>query len=217
LIALAVLALAGCSHESEEASDLTIPEVVWVGGEPTGPEWQSEWAAAYLTARTQRVAARAYGDFSDPDLVAALSYDRAWGEASAARDERFDPSSDQRPFFELDGVYAYWGAITRIDEAADGDSAILYTCYAVRDNDGELTPYPTDYEITRHDDGTYAVDRNDGLENADSTYKAAEACTDAKIWVAKWATPIDIDDVGRDTVKMPLPREYYIDLGVITQ
>ena len=45
-VGLMMLAVTGCAHDPK-ASNLEPPAIVWVGGEPTGPEWDTEWAQAF--------------------------------------------------------------------------------------------------------------------------------------------------------------------------
>jgi len=209
VVLVGVMALAGCS--SPEASNLPTPAAVWGDGEPTGPEWNSEWATAYKEAVIQLSAARAYGDFSDPDLIAALGYDEAQVKAMTSAEDRFEQNSSEYSFYELDGTFAFWGGVVEVDESADGTSATVYACEPSIRGGTELVPAVDTAVVTRTAGGGLNVDSNahEGVH--------PNNCADATIWVAKWAEPIDIDNVGRDTVKMPLPREYYVKLGVISE
>jgi len=207
--ALAALALAGCA-KSAEASSLPTPAVVWEKGEPTGPEWGSEWATAYKEAVIQLSAARAYADFSDPDLVAALGYDEAQVAATDAARDRFDSKSEGYAFEKLRGTYAFWGGIVKVDESADGSSATVYGCEAAIRSHVGLVPTPDTAVVTRTSDGGFAVEWASDLNHPNT-------CNAATIWVATWAAPIDLTDVGRSSVKKPLPRDYYVKLGVISK
>ena len=207
LIALTVLALAGCSHDAK-ASDLEPPVIVWEDGEPTGEFWDSEWANAYLEAEIQMSAARAYADFSDPDLIAAFGYDNAWATAESSRDRRFGDENNVNATYGPDARWAYYGAILDIVESPDGSSATVYACHAGHEI-LDIVPMNGDWTFTKDADGTHFESYTNGGRD--------EECRNTKIWIGAWAEPIDLFDVGRDTVKMPLPRQYYIDLGVITQ
>lgn len=204
------LMLAGCS-ETQEASDLPTPEVVWVNGEPGDGWWDSEWADAYVNAAIQRSAARAYGDFSDPDYIAAAGYDRVKYEASLAKDIRFAGASDERLEYEFNGVFAFWGNITHVRESDDGDSAWVYGCTAQISSGGRAFSVAEQLLVTRISDGVYRVGSSSVVD------PVGEICDQDNVVVAEWADPIDLEDVGRDSVKMPLPREYYVELGVIDE
>ena len=206
LVTLTALALAGCA-KSAEASSLPTPAVVWEKGEPTGAEWDSEWATAYRDAEIQLSAANVFADFSDPDLVEAVGYDQAEAEARTTAKNRFE---SRREFYEYQGTYAFWGAIVGVDEAADGQSAWVSACYYAPGRDDRVDSYVASALVTRNADGSHSFDR-------DTARAHPGGCEDAKKWVARWATPIDIDNVGRDSVRMPLPREYYVKLGVISE
>ncbi|MCB2413340.1 hypothetical protein LGT39_10840 [Demequina sp. TTPB684] len=205
VIALSLL-LGGCS---ETASDLERPDVVWAEGEPTGGVWDSEWAQAYIDATIQRNLAAVYADVSDPDTVAALGYDGATAEAYALKQQRFSGALVDTRATELDAEFAFYGNILAIEESPDGNSAVVEGCYsAVRG--GQQVLYALDWTITKHPDGRYSTEHEWGVTGYGE-------CFNAEPVIARWAEPIDLDSITRDTVKEPLPREYYIDLGVISE
>lgn len=205
-VLVVVVALSGCS--SPEATELPTPDVVWEEGAPTGSVWESEWASAYMEAKIHLAAANAYGDYSDPALIAALGYDSVVAEASIAEDTRFEPDSSQRSFYERDATFAYRSTIVAIKESADGSSAHIQGCATTRQGN-DLIGVAEDWTISKVGDGSYRAERN--------PQGTAQGCGDATLWVGTWAQPIDFENVGRDSVKMPLPREYYVDLGVIPE
>ena len=207
-LGLTVLTLAGCSHDAK-ASNLEPPAIVWEDGEPTGEFWDSEWADAYLEAQIQMSAARAYADFSDPDLIASFGYDTAWGYAAASQDRRFGDKNNVNAAYGPDARWAFYGAILGIEEAPDGASAVVHACRAGYEL-GDFVPMVAYWTLGKNADGAFYVIDTDGRVDDPS-------CRNTKIWIGAWAEPIDLFDVGRDTVKMPLPRDYYIDLGVISE
>lgn len=199
--------LSGCTSES--ASDLPAPNVVWDHGEPSGDLWDSPWAQAYIDARVQATLARVYGDYSDPATVEALGYDSAVIEASILADTRFTGLPNQVEYTDLLAEYAFYGTILDIEEAPDGRSARLDVCRLgmwMRD------PVPSAewWEISKNPDGSYSTEHQWGVFGPGD-------CPATPPWVARWEEPIDLDSITRETVKMPLPRDYYVDLGVISE
>lgn len=202
-----VAALSGCTTAT--ASELPMPDVVWEGGEPSGDVWDSHWAQAYIEASMQTSLARVYGDYSDPSTVAALGYEGAVKEASILSDVRFSGLPLDRQYFGLLAEYAFYGTILDIEESSDGNSARIQACeLGVRGHDA--TPFSMEWIITLHPSGGYSTEHEWGVNSLGD-------CPSTPPWTARWAEPIDLDSITRDSMKMPLPRDYYVDLGVISQ
>lgn len=212
--ALALVSLSGCTQPApEEASVLTMPDTVWSNRAPQGEADTSEWADA-LRQRT-RIENLAFilGDYSDPELIHELGYDDALAAATHTQKARFD---EPNVWGGMDKEIAMAKATASILEvlsvtpSSSGDSAHVEVClaffgYTTEKFDAGVVPY----EITRLGDERYEIER--GSLSFDPT------CSPAQLPHEVWAVPFDPENVGRDTVKMPLPREYYIDLGVISE
>ena len=203
----AALTLASCAS-SDSASDLPEPSIVWERGEPTGGLWRTEWGAPLLEAEAQLQLAGAFGDYSDPDFIAAFGYDSAVGIAEANATRRFGSDNNQLFLYGDDGTWAFYGGILAIDDVPVEGAAVIHACHGSM-RDGEPQFDSVDWKITKLSDGSYIADPELGSLN--------DECADVDPWIGAWAEPIDILDVGRDEVKMPLPREYYVDLGVISE
>ena len=204
---LLLASLGGCTQRVE-ASNLKTPDILWADGEPSGQFWDTEWAAAYREATTQRALADAYGDYSDPDLIAAVGYDSALAGAESNADRRFGSVANQHRQYDPQAIYAYFGTILSLTESADGKSAVVGAC-APRYEGSEIVPMAIDWLITKNTDGSFYASLQFG--------STGNECHDAHVWIGAWAEAIDIENVGRDEVKMPLPRDYYVKLGVISE
>ncbi len=205
--ALLVASLSGCTQPAE-ASNLQTPAIVWENGEPSGPFWDTEWAAAYREATKQTALAHAYGDYSDPDYVAAVGYDNAYAVAKANSTFRFRDFNNNRRSFGATGTWAFYGTILDIEESPDELTAVVRACNAQNGMVG-YSARNLDWTITKSADGSHTASHLAGHLN--------DECLEAAMWIGVWAPPIDIENVGRDKVKMPLPREYYVKLGVIDE
>lgn len=192
----------------EEATDLPEPSIVWENGEPTGELWDTEWGAPFVEARIQLQLAGAFGDYSDPDFIAAFGYDSAIGIADANEARRFGSDNSQLFQYGDNGTWAFYDGILAIDDVHGEDAVVIHACHGSM-RDGEPQFGSVDWTITKLPDGSYVVDPGLGSLN--------DECADVDPWIGAWAEPIDILDVGRDEVKMPLPREYYVERGVISE
>lgn len=207
-IVVLVGALSSCTT-NEKASSLPMPSLIWEPGQPTGVPWNSPWAQAYLNASTQLTLAQVYGDFSDPATVTALGYDSAVSEAADPNELRFSGLPNETTIAELRAEYAFYGTILSIDEAPDGNSAVVDACYMSLQG-GKPQLFSMDWTISKDPAGRYSAEHEGGV------LRTGE-CPETPPWVARWSSPIDLDSITRDRVKMPLPREYYVKLGVISE
>ena len=207
LATVLVTVLSGCTSES--ASDLPMPDVVWDNGEPTGDLWDSPWARAYVEGSIRLNLAYLYGDYSDAELVSTVGYDRAVNEAQVEAKTRFSGLPLEKLYLDLSSQYAFYGTILAIDEAADQGSARVQAC-VLGTRGGEPVPMSVDWIITKDAEGRFVTDREAGT-------RLEGGCSEAETIIARWAEPIDLESITRDTVKMPLPRDYYVDLGVISE
>ncbi len=212
--ALALVSLSGCIPPApEEASVLTMPDTVWSNRAPQGEADTSEWANA-LRQRT-RIENLAFilGDYSDPELIHELGYDDALAAATHTQQSRFDDPSvwgGMDKEIAMAKTTASVLEVLSVTASPGGDSASVEVCLAFFGNttekfDAGLVPY----EITRLGDERYEIERG--------SLSFDPKCSPAQVPHEIWAVPFDPDDVGRDTVKMPLSRQYYIDLGVISE
>lgn len=211
---LVVASLSACSGPTpaEEASTLTVPATVWSDGAPQGEADTSEWADALR--RRSRIENLAFilGDYSSPGVIHELGYDNALYDATIAQESRFeDPGVwGDRKALTMARSTASLLEVLAVTPSPDGKSAQVEVCWgfpgAAADKfDAGLRTY----EITRLEGDRYEITH--GSVTFDPT------CSPAQIPHEIWAVPFDPDHVGRDEVKMPLPRDYYVDLGVISE
>lgn len=192
----------------EEATDLPEPSIVWENGEPTGGLWDTDWRTPFLAASVQLQLADAYGDYSDPDFIAAVGYDFAARIANVSAGFRFGSDNNQLFLYGDDGTWAFYGGVLGFEVEPGDEAVLIHACHgSIRDDEPQFDS--VDWTITKLPDGSYLADYSLGSLN--------DECADVDPWIGAWAEPIDILDVGRDEVKMPLPREYYVDLGVISE
>ncbi len=204
-ISLAFL-LAGCS---ESASHLEERSVVWPDGKPSGPLEDSEWGQVYRHAEIEMSLATGNGDFSDPDLIAAVGYDLAHEVAWASR--ALDPQLESaRPDRVLRYTsYASIGTIIKIEEHPDTNSATVVVCggWGLGLNGARSGLYTW----------TFARTPSGAIEAFDEFTSDWETCSSVVPRLGLWAEPFDVADFDHTKVKMPLPREYYVKLGVIDE
>lgn len=209
LVVAGVVVLSGCT--AQEASDLPESKAVWPNGVPSGELSTSDEVIAVREAQEQLNNAIAFADFSDPALIAAVGYDEAQAWADWLHDERFadhpgpaqlsvmEKASIQVSFFEpLDAVPAENGGVL-VHGCGKGSYALSF----------DVT-YET-WLVTTRGAGEFSARMLDA--NSSDTH----GCEDVTIRAAMRDVPIALNDVGRDSVKMPLPREYYVELGVIDE
>jgi len=204
---LSTLLLAACSPS---ASNLKTPNIIWPDGAPSGPLEDSDWGQAYRHIEIELSTAQAFGDFSDPDLIAAVGYDLAERYANNWSAFGFDPETTDRNQIEAITTYASKSIIADIEEQTDGRSAEVSVCggwFTTIDGADHLI---YEWEFARSDDGHITV--TDVWLNTDR-----ETCSVLVPQPGLWAEPFDSADIDPPSVKKPLPRDYYIDLGVISE
>lgn len=209
LIVVAALAMAGCS--SPEASSLQISEVTWPDGEPHSDLSTSDEAVAIRTSQEQLYNAIAYADFSDPALIAARGYDDAQSWAEWVKDERFSAAPLPKVVSEMEKAAVLVSFFEPLDMERNADGGmIVHGCgrgfYA---SSGSVT-YET-WLVTTTGEGTRSA------RMLDSDSSDTRGCEDVTIPAAERVVPINLNDVGRKSVKIPLPRDYYVKLGVISK
>lgn len=173
---LAVVALTGCGGEAdppEVASHLTIPEVVWENFPPSGDAEETQWAKDYREQRLAEAVAFAYGDYSDPALIATIGYDRAV-DLAEWNAEHYPPHVWLGP----DGTYTedapprlrpQWEVVTDVIEDGDGIWATMVKCQA-RWYGQEYESYDACQRVrlTHGDTGTLVYGKPPGANNPSS-------------------------------------------------
>jgi hypothetical protein len=204
-VALSLL-LSSCS---QTASDLDRPETVWPEGKPSSTLEDSEWGQVYRRAEFELSLARAHGDFSDPDLIAAIGYDLADRVARGSRNYEPDLSSGNQKVIESYTTYAHTSTLVTIEEGPGADSATGVAC-------GGWDGVPEDAQSLTYT-WTFTRSPSDFLTASYRVGSDIKVCGDIELQPGLWKEPFDPANIDPDSVKMPLPREYYIDLGVISE
>ena len=211
---------AGCttsSPETADASDLTIPGVVWENHPPSGAAEETQWAKDYRAQRLAEAAAYAYGDYSDPDLIAIIGYDRAV-ELAEWNQEHSPPHT----FIDADGTYRddapvrtrpQWEAVIEVVEHGDGSSATVVTCQSSWFGKNSESTHPCQRVVlTRNADGILSSQVPPGM--SDSDFADITPPPFDEFPRGYWVEPIDAPTLP-DRIKMPLERAYYVEVGAI--
>lgn len=226
LVGLTVLAVSGCSKpEPVEASVWDIPEVAWDGGAaPSGGAEDSPWAKELRELDLMRSYAGARKDASYAEYVQKFGYDAAVKDADSMTEgyDSFDDRDPETGDYVLDAP-ARWAAqrelITSVTEDPDGRSAIIENCYVIYSvGSFHEEVICSAARLTHNDDGTISLEGVLSSElpaGADPATPADEPTVD-EIPTARWATPITAPTLPGE-VKKPLPRDYYVKLGVISK
>lgn len=168
------------ANKDPRPADFDPPAVAW----EEDPEWAGNpWVDAVRLSETLLTYATARGDYTDPDLIAAIGYvdakANAWGRWMVL------PDIDQN---------AHASQVTKIDIAADGNSAMVATCVWL----GELeTGYTrlgsATWWVRKLESGHYQA--APALTYGDTVNKGAETghCEDVTVRKAAWAEPIDTE------------------------
>ncbi|WP_226264641.1 hypothetical protein [Demequina sp. TTPB684] len=211
---LSALLLAGCSPS---ASDLEPPDIVWPGGIPSGPLEDSEWGQAYRNAEIQLSTAQAFGDFSDPDLIAAVGYDYADTAAWASSIAEFDIASESQESIDSYTAFASKGVIIDILEQPDGQSAEVLVCGGWNSTATGVRTLLYAWTLTREANGSITAGYQIGDVGHYEDDPGGPRCRHEVSQPGLWVEPFDPKDIDLKNIKEPLPREYYIDLGVISE
>lgn len=222
LALLAILALSGCTKaEPVEASVWAMPDVVWDGGAtPSGGAEDSPWAKEFRTNQLLTAYVWATVDTSYPEFVKQFGYDEAVNLG-----ERFGDGTGNLHYYDsTTGEYqadapATWDAqrllVTRVTVDPGGDSAVIEYSFVKYSQHFDESVKSTIGGLTHNDDGTISLD-GVLLSELPDGFEFAEDPPIEDIPTARWATPITKPTLGGE-VKMPLPRDYYVKLGVISE
>lgn len=187
------------ANKDPRPADFDPPAVAW----EEDPEWVGNpWVDAVRLSETLLTYATARGDYTDPDLIAAIGYvdakANAWGRWMVL------PEIDQN---------AHASRVTKVDIAADGNSAMVATCVWL----GELeTGYTrlgsATWWVRKLESGHYQA--APALTYGDTVHKGAEAdhCEDVTVRKATWTEPIRTDGVANTPVA-PLALKAYPSAG----
>ncbi|WP_291379898.1 hypothetical protein [Demequina sp.] len=211
---LSTLLLAGCSAS---ASDLEPPDIVWPDGMPSGPLEDSQWGQAYRNAEIQLSTAQAFGDFSDPDLIAAVGYDYADRAAWASSIAEFDIDTASQESIDSYTAFASKGVIIDILEQPDGQSAEVLVCGGWNSSATGVRTLLYVWTLTRKANGSITADYQIGDVDHYEDDPGGPRCRHEVSQPGLWVEPFDPEDIDLTDIKAPLPRDYYVDLGVISE
>ncbi len=208
---------AGAPEVEQTATNLNLPGVVWDNHPPTGEAENTQWAKEYRAQRIAEAAAYAYGDYSDPDLIAVIGYERAV-EIAEWNQEHTPPHVSR----DVDGTYRddapvrirpQWEAIVEVVEHGDGTSATVVKCQLLWFGENYESQHDCQRVIMERDsNGVLIYGPAPGTSDRDNADLPLPASDDFPR--AYWSEPIEAPTLP-DRIKMPLPRSYYVDLGVI--
>lgn len=226
LVAFTALGTSGCSKaEPVEASVWDMPQVVWDGGSaPSGGAEDSPWAKEFREVQLIDSYAWATVDTSYPEYVKRFGYDEAvkLGEDFGHGIGNLSDYDSKTGEYVADAPVrsdAQRMLVTKVTEDPDGRSAVIEDCYVIYTTGSfHEEVICSAARLTHNDDGTISLEGVLSSELPDPAESATPATepTVAEIPTARWATPITAPTLPGE-VKMPLPRDYYVKLGVISK
>ncbi len=202
LVSAVVLVASGVviaiANKDPQPNDFDPPTVEW----EEDAEWTGNpWVDAVRRSETLLAFALTKGDYTDPDLIAAVGYTdtkaNAWGTWKTLPEV---------------GTIAHASRVTSVDVAADGHTAKVSTCVWTGDlSTGDAMTASASWWVRQLETGHYQA--APALTYGDTVHRDGESahCDNVTVRAAAWATPLEPDGLLRPAVE-PLPFTTYRDL-----
>ncbi len=191
--------------DGSRPADFDLPAVQW----EEDSRWDgNEWVEAVRRSESELSYAFVMGDFTDPDLIAAVGYVDAQTNAWDASLLRF--SSDPSTLLAQTSRMAHFSTIESVDIAPDGNTAMVATCQALGESEaGEQSYGRTTWWVRRLVTGEVQAAPAMPTRHYTHNFFEDDPCARIDARAALWSDPLDPSATGRDSVRRPLSSGAY--------